>query len=1123
MKRTPIMAGVLAVVALALLIAACGSDPTPTSAPAATTPPAAVPTATSPPQPTAPPSTVTPPSTATPAQVPTQVAPAPTQGAPTPAPTPEEPEAADPSDAYFAMDRVLEVSIEIAEEDWDTLRHQARTFEDLMAEIEKYNLSRPFAGIYTWFSATVTIDGETHTEVGVRKKGFLGSQSDTKPSLKLRYDKYVDDQSLGGVMERMTLNNSIQDPSMINTCLSYQVFAAAGLPSPRCNFATVTVNGKELGLYVHLEELKKPFLARHFDSAEGNLYEGTVSDFTPSHRGTMKKKTNEDEDDWSDIDAVMATLQDPSDAGLVTLGEIVDLDRFLSFWATEVLVGHWDGYTGDRNNYHFYREPDGKFVFIPWGADDTFHLKDDPNPFDNISDPPPSVLALSAIPNRLYNIPEWRSKYAERLKEIVDTAWDEEELLSSVDTMAAIVQEHALPGERATAAADTERVRKFILKRKGEILADLTPEPPDWPEPEEADSVYTGESLTVELQFETTWGSLDSPNPGEEGSITSYWVNDVEMPAGEFGAAAGLVPPEEAANLGPEEAAVIAFIAPNPDSTFSIIAIWMPVDLLVSGANLTIGEGDVVGASWEESADGMDLYEPIPISGGLLELVEVGTEPRDTISGRLQATIGRSPSAAGAAAADGVESFELRFETTWESNRSVNPLAEGTVYELNEDGEWVAATRGEAGATAGPASPQEEADIGVKDAALFTVMGLYPDGAIRGVTFWMPVDHIAAGATLIIGVDAGVGGAIWTIPAGKVEPEGFIPVTAGSIYLAKAGTEPGAAIASRLYASFGDASVPGSDIPAQTPAGVDGRFDAGEIKLRFETVWGSNQNANPFEEGRVTYFWRMNGIGAEQPLEGLAAIAGHASAEESAGFGIENAASVTILGFGAEGSIEGLTLALPLAQLASGASLAIGEDAQAVVWKIPAGASAPEQIVPAYKGRVEFAEASTEPGATVAGYFHATFSLDNPLLPTSVKPPAIADIGLVINEVAAKGDPLDWFELYNATNSVIDLTGYLVADDLTDAAKRVAFPSGTTIAPGEYLQVEVDSDNWAGFKLGGDEELGVWTSEGVLVDSVDWDEGDSGEGKSYARVPDGNGEFKTVGNPTPGAANQAGN
>ena len=153
---------------------------------------------------------------------------------------------------------MLDISIEIAGEDWDTLRHQTRTFEDVIAEIERYGLSRPFADIYTWFGATVTVDGETHADVGVRKKGFLGSQSDTKPALKLRFDKYVDGQSLGGVMERMTLNNSIQDPSMVNTCLSYRVFAAADNPAPRCNFATVSVNGKDLGLYVHVEEMKAP-------------------------------------------------------------------------------------------------------------------------------------------------------------------------------------------------------------------------------------------------------------------------------------------------------------------------------------------------------------------------------------------------------------------------------------------------------------------------------------------------------------------------------------------------------------------------------------------------------------------------------------------------------------------------------------------------------------------------------------------------------------------------------------------------------------------------------------------------------------------------------------------------
>ena len=407
-------------------------------------------------------------------------------------PTQEKSAPSDPGAAYFDLERVLNIAIEIAPEDWETLRHQTRTFEDLMAEIEKYRLSRPFADIYTWFPATVTVDSETYSEVGVRKKGFLGSQSDAKPSLKLRFDKYMDGQTLGGVMERMTLNNGVQDSSMVNTCLAHQVFARAGIPTPRCSFATVSVNGKDLGLYIHVEEIKRPFLARHFGSAEGNLYEGTVSDFTPEYRGTIEKKTNEDADDWSDVNAVVAALQDSSDAGLTALADIVELDRFLTFWAVEVLVGHWDGYAGNRNNYQFYREPGRRFVFIPWGVDQAFHLQEDPNPFDGISNPPASLLALTAIPNRLYHVEDWRDRYVARLKELLDTVWDEDELLSSVDEMAAIVQQHALPERRVAAAADAERVRQFILKRRAEILEDLTPEPPDWPTPEQAERARRG-------------------------------------------------------------------------------------------------------------------------------------------------------------------------------------------------------------------------------------------------------------------------------------------------------------------------------------------------------------------------------------------------------------------------------------------------------------------------------------------------------------------------------------------------------------------------------------------------------------------------------------------------------
>ena len=128
-------------------------------------------------------------------------------------------------------------------------------------------------------------------------------------------------------------------------------------------------------------------------------------------------------------------------------------------------------------------------------------------------------------------------------------------------------------------------------------------------------------------------------------------------------------------------------------------------------------------------------------------------------------------------------------------------------------------------------------------------------------------------------------------------------------------------------------------------------------------------------------------------------------------------------------------------------------------------------------------------------------------------------MGLVINEVAAKGDPLDWFELYNSTETAIALSAFVLADDLADPGKRVPFPSDMVLAPGAYLQIQLDKDGWPGFALGSDEELGIWTADGTLVAQVDWAEDQAGAGMSFARVPDVTGDFQTVSDPTPGAPN----
>ena len=246
----------------------------------------------------------------------------------------------------------------------------------------------------------------------------------------------------------------------------------------------------------------------------------------------------------------------------------------------------------------------------------------------------------------------------------------------------------------------------------------------------------------------------------------------------------------------------------------------------------------------------------------------------------------------------------------------------------------------------------------------------------------------------------------------------------------------------------------------------------------------------------------------------------------------EGLASISAFGFDEDGSLTGMTFVFPMSLLTDGATLVIGKDPVAGgLWRIPPGGSEPDFFLPFGAGTLELSKAGTEPGAAVVGSFTGGYGNLAEWEPSTdsgeggsggagVVGSAASDIGLVINEVAAKGDPLDWFELYNTLPDPIALFGMVVADDLMDAGKRVAFPAGTVIEPGEYLQFQVDKDGWPGFALGGDEEMGIWTLDGALVAGVDWDEGDSGADESYARVPDATGDFQTVSSPTPGEPNQ---
>jgi spore coat protein CotH len=205
--------------------------------------------------------------------------------------------------------------------------------------------------------ATVTVGDTVYTEVGLHLKGGLASFQplDRQPCLTLKFNKFIPGQKFHD-MEKLHLNS--------------ELFRKAGVPAARVTHARVQLNGRDLGFYVLVEGFDKPFLRRHFASTDGNLYDGGAR---ADVMDALKKISGHGPDDRADLKVLASAAGGPASNRLACLQQVVDMDRFYSFLALEILMAHWDGYAMGQNNYKLYHDPaSNRFVFLPHGMDQMF-------------------------------------------------------------------------------------------------------------------------------------------------------------------------------------------------------------------------------------------------------------------------------------------------------------------------------------------------------------------------------------------------------------------------------------------------------------------------------------------------------------------------------------------------------------------------------------------------------------------------------------------------------------------------------------------------------------------------------------------------------------------------------
>lgn len=160
----------------------------------------------------------------------------------------------------------------------------------------------------------VLIDGEAYTNVGIRGKGntslsTVSSMDSNRYSFKIEFDQYDNTKNYYG-LDKLCLNNIIQDNSYMKDFLAYQIMEEFGVDAPLCSYVYITVNGEDWGLYLAVEGIEDSFLQRNYGSNYGELYKPDSMSFGGG-RGNGKD-FNMEEFDFSQLENFDSERQDSS-------------------------------------------------------------------------------------------------------------------------------------------------------------------------------------------------------------------------------------------------------------------------------------------------------------------------------------------------------------------------------------------------------------------------------------------------------------------------------------------------------------------------------------------------------------------------------------------------------------------------------------------------------------------------------------------------------------------------------------------------------------------------------------------------------------------------------------------
>lgn len=353
----------------------------------------------------------------------------------------------------FDLETVSQITIVISSNQWNEL---LLNYDD-----------NPANEIYVHADFYYTNDGLTGcvTNVGFRVRGNMFSRA--RPEVhttlhdaddpdyefahfRVKFNKYDRDTRFEG-MRAINLKFFNGDPAYVREVYCMDLFERFGVwTAPRVAYTRLTIQIAEdaepayFGVYRINESIDREFLEDRFpDNFDGYLWkclypanlvsrtmypEIGVEDPDSGDEPAYDLKTNEDELESFAKEQLFEFAQNLNDLEgeefQEWIAQAMDVPIFLKALAVDVMVGMWDDYWGNQNNYYLYFDEYGKCYFIPYDYDNTLgtdnmRLSAEADPFNwgPMDKTRPLVY-------KILSVTEYSDLYAEYIQELISTNKD---------------------------------------------------------------------------------------------------------------------------------------------------------------------------------------------------------------------------------------------------------------------------------------------------------------------------------------------------------------------------------------------------------------------------------------------------------------------------------------------------------------------------------------------------------------------------------------------------------------------------------------------------------------------------------------------------------------------------